>query len=144
MDRSARIEKIATDARRYTVDPVTQCWVWCGAKLRSGHAVVKLCRKLEMAYRLFYIFYVGPIGPGRHIHHQCENPMCVNPAHLQAVTPGDHARLHAKLSFAIAADIRSLSGTGELSQADLAARYGVDQTTISAVLRNRTWRVADS
>jgi predicted DNA-binding protein (UPF0251 family) len=45
----------------------------------------------------------------------------------------------AKLSADAVAEIRLLKGSG-LRQVDIAARYGVDQTTISRVLRGVAWR----
>lgn len=134
-----KIRKIATDATRYIVDPVTGCWNWKGAKLRSGHGVVKVCRKSKMAYRVFFTFFIGTIAIGLQIHHTCENPSCVNPHHLVAVTPGQHARLHAKLSYEKAAEIRRLYAMGK-SQQEIADIFAVDQTTVSCVLTNRTWK----
>jgi hypothetical protein len=134
-----RIREIATDATRYEIDATTGCWNWKGAKLRSGHGVVKVCRKAKMAYRIFFAFFIGTIAVGLQLHHKCQNPTCVNPHHLIAVTPGEHARLHAKLSYSKASEIRRLYGTGK-SQQEIADIFGVDQTTVSAVLTNRTWR----
>jgi hypothetical protein len=134
-----RVRQIATDKTRYTIDQITGCWNWKGAKLRSGHGVVKVCRKSKMAYRIFFAFFVGTIAVGLQLHHNCENPACVNPRHHVAVTPGEHARLHAKLSYAKASEVRHLYSTGK-SQQEIADSFGVDQTTISCVLTNRTWR----
>lgn len=134
-----KIRKIATDATRYIVDPLTGCWNWKGAKLRSGHGVVKVSSKSKMAYRVFFTFFIGTIAVGLQLHHTCENPSCVNPHHLIAVTPGQHARLHAKLSYEKAAEIRRLYATGK-SQQEIADMFGVDQTTVSCVLTNRTWK----
>lgn len=37
----------------------------------------------------------GPIDlSGFHIHHKCENPGCINPYHLVALTPLEHMRAH--------------------------------------------------
>lgn len=63
----------------------------------------------------------------------------MNPKHLLAVTPGEHARLHAKLNFEKAAEIRRLYAVDGLTQKEIADRFGVDQTTVSCVITNRTW-----
>src|SRR5688572_26766007 len=136
-----RIQAIATDKSRYTLDGVSGCWNWNGAKLRSGHGIVKVCRKPVMAYRVFFIFFVGTIAFGLQLHHRCENPSCVNPAHLVALTRGDHARLHAKLNHEKAAEIRRVYNRSGLTQREIAERFGVSQTTISCVLTGRTWAV---
>lgn len=43
------------------------------------------------AHRTSYLFFVGDLVPGQHVHHVCENRRCVNPAHLEQVSPRDHA-----------------------------------------------------
>jgi hypothetical protein len=44
--------------------------------------------------RKIYTRNFGPIPPGYHIHHTCENPACIEPSHLEAVTPRQHREAH--------------------------------------------------
>lgn len=39
------------------------------------------------AHRWSYEFFVGPIPKGLHLDHLCRNTRCVNPQHLEPVTP---------------------------------------------------------
>ena len=43
-------------------------------------------------YRLVYVCLVGPIPAGLHIDHLCGNNWCINPAHMEAVTPSENRR----------------------------------------------------
>lgn len=36
----------------------------------------------------------GELLPGFELHHECEEPLCVNVEHLELVTRRTHARLH--------------------------------------------------
>jgi len=138
-----RIRSIAMDAARYAANHITGCWHWLGARLKSGHGVVRVGRTMQLAHRVFYLWFVGPIAAGLLAHHTCHNPACVNPHHIALVTPREHARIHAelhgKLDYTKAAEIRRLWRETELNQGQIAALFGVDHSTVSLVIRGKTW-----
>ena len=72
----------------YLVDEGTGCWVWQG-HLRSGYGRIKINGKSVSAHRWSYENVGGnpPIAAGLQIDHLCRRRSCVNPAHLEAVTP---------------------------------------------------------
>lgn len=51
------------------------------------------------AHRFMYELLVGPIPDGMELDHLCRNPPCVNPVHLEPVTPQENQRrgLHGVL-----------------------------------------------
>jgi hypothetical protein len=75
------------------VDKTATCWLWHGEVLRNGYGLAYLGRApgrrlvRRLAHRLSYELAVGPIPKGLQIDHLCRVRNCVNPAHLEAVTP---------------------------------------------------------
>ena len=116
---------------------VTPCWVWQGTPGSTGYPRVNVGGRFYAAHRLFYEQHKGPIPDGLHLDHLCRVPMCVNPDHLEAVTPKENLRrgCHIKLSAEDAEAIRR----SDKSQRVLAAEYGVASTTIHNVRSGRTW-----
>src|SRR5687768_11086081 len=137
-----QLGRIATDKARYEVNPSSGCWTWNGATSRSGHGVVRVGTRIWQAHRVFYVFFVGSILSGLVAHHTCHTPSCVNPLHIQIVTREEHNRIHnrAKLDYTKAAEIRRIWRAGEATQARIAEHFGVDASTISLVVNNKTWR----
>lgn len=68
------------------------CWIWHGAKTPIGYGKFSPdCRrsgprKRWLAHRWAYITIRGEIPHGLEPHHKCNNPSCVNPFHLEAIT----------------------------------------------------------
>lgn len=71
------------------------CHIWTGRKIR-GYGVFDFKGGSQLAHRWIYEQKVGPIPEGYHLDHTCQNPPCVNPAHLQPVSPNEHPVLHAR------------------------------------------------
>ena len=71
-----------------------RCWEWTGAADRLGYGKFKLAApdSLIGPHRYSYESLVGSIRDGLHIDHLCRNPRCVNPDHLEPVTPDENTR----------------------------------------------------
>lgn len=65
-----------------------ECWEWTGSTHPYGS--ISVDGKTAYAHRVAYELAVGPIPEGLHIDHLCRNKGCVNPAHLEVVSPGEN------------------------------------------------------
>lgn len=76
------------------VDRTDTCWLWTGPSTTApvSHGGLTYGRFLrwggyKYAHRYAYELLVGPIADGLVIDHLCRVTLCVNPAHLEPVTP---------------------------------------------------------
>lgn len=69
------------------VNPETGCWEWTACKFNTGYGYYWLDGGGTSGHRAAYEAFRGVIPEGLHLDHLCRVRNCVNPAHLEAVTP---------------------------------------------------------
>lgn len=132
------------------------CWEWKGAHIPDGYAWMTWKRRQMGAHRVSWMLNHGPIPPGAHVLHKCDNRGCVRPDHLQLGTHKDNMadmgrkkrgtcgekNYNAKLTADQVRAIRNsyCGGKGRRSNAkEIAALFGVEVGAVHSVVAGRTW-----
>lgn len=141
------------------IDTSGDCWLWTGYAVgrpgKPGYGRVYYGGRLFLAHRLSYALHNGDLPDGALICHTCDNPPCVNPAHLYAGTVQTNARdaversLYvpklgeanpgARLTTAQVQEIRARWGSGE-KQADLGREFDITASHIYRIVHGEAWR----
>lgn len=122
------------------------CWMWIAATDKEGYGQYsrqegeKVVR--HRAQRFIYELYRGKIPAGLYLDHLCKNKGCVNPNHLEAVTPAENIRRakSTKLNILKVKRIRNLYRNSGLLQREIGDLFGVGQWNISRIVNNKRWK----
>lgn len=87
--------RLAKEARFWSRVDVTLgpegCWPWTGSRDSQGYGRVHFHGQ-HPAHRVAYTLARGPIPPGRQVDHLCRRSDCVNPWHLEPVSPSENVQ----------------------------------------------------
>lgn len=132
-----------------------ECWPWTGS-VRKGRGRFHLRGAAVTAPRYAIELKTGsPVPPEKFACHHCDNPICVNPAHLYVgdalsnaqdmVRRGRSNRARgsshpaAKIDEPMALAIREAYSAGGVSMKDLAERFDTTRTTVQKVVTGARW-----
>jgi len=75
------------------IDTTTNCWEYQGGKNNLGYGMIRDGKKMRTAHRVSYEEHNNTVIP-KHLvtMHSCDNPCCVNPAHLSLGTRKDNVQ----------------------------------------------------
>ena len=129
---------------------MSKCIEWPGAKNDKGYGRLFQDGEETKAHRAIFEALHGPIPDGLVVIHTCDNPPCINPAHLMLGTPLENvadciqkgrrryvtrdAHPFAKLRTIDAKTVLGLRAVGK-TIAELASIYGVSKSTMHAFLK---------
>lgn len=132
----------------WKIDQTTGCWNFGGRIDPDGYGVITNGRAPYRAHRAAYESWVSAIPDAHLIRHTCDNPQCINPAHLLTGLPADNSRdarerqrmangerhpMH-KLTDGQVDSMREQYALGGVTQRSLARKYGCSQAQVNNVL----------
>ena len=136
------------------VDKSSDCWKWLAGG-NSGYGSFWLNNKQQRAHRVSWTIHNGPIPDGLCVLHYCDNPPCVNPAHLflgstiennidrdnKGRTARQKGELHGgvKLTEIEVVEIRHRYIVGGITQQELGDKYGVTRPNIGYIVNRKSW-----
>lgn len=141
-------------------EPMSGCWLWLGYACHNGYGRVRFEGKSWLAHRVAWFAHHGPIPEGMHLCHKCDNPGCINPAHMFVGTQADNVRDMIRKgrenrdprpyqrgelnqNSRITADVVRSILLSPLNQRDAAAAFGVAPSWVQRIRKREVWRHVD-
>jgi hypothetical protein len=148
-----------------------ECWLWMAGCSGDGYGAFWFEGRQVSAHRMAFQLRWGVILPTWvQVLHDCDNPICCNPAHLFLGTPLDNMRdkMAKGRHVSVTGDLHGLrqhpdrASRGEcrwnakldseqvkvirekfefgVTQAQIAREYGLDRRQVSKIVRRKVWR----
>lgn len=127
------------------VDASGDCWLWVAGRTPNGYGKFKIAGQSLGAHRVAWRLLVGPIPDGLAIDHLCKVKRCVNPDHLEPVTPRSNVMRSSSWAARQAGQTHCKRGH-PLSGPNL-ARWGKRGHRFCRIChreRTRAWRAANA
>lgn len=130
------------------VDKSSACWNWTGSTHKFGYGEFRRNSILIRSHRFSYELHKGEIPTGFGINHHCDNPKCVNPAHLYAGTQLDNTndavkrdRIGSrKLTKEQVYSIKLRLSNGSSNAYRLSKIFNISQCAVWCIQHNKTWK----
>lgn len=132
-----------------------ECWRWTagGHKVYGSFMLGGRGSRRMLAHRYSYELHHGPIPEGMVVMHSCDNPLCVNPAHLRTGSLKDNAQDmkakgrgryvswpgEANGNAVLNEDMVRVIRASKLPPRRLAAALGISEGSVHDVLKGRRW-----
>lgn len=144
---------VAERLARWSARSPSGCLEWTGFRDAKGYGRITVDNVACKAHRVAWEVANGrPVPPGMHVRHSCDNPPCIDPAHLSVGTPAQNVadmdvrgrraarpgarNPAAKLTREAVRKIRQTSRPVR----ELAAEYKVSTSLIYQVRANTIWK----
>lgn len=135
------------------VNKTGSCWLWTAYTDEDGYGGFKIDKKTYRATRIAYWMFYQKDPGDLDVLHECNNPPCVNPAHLFLGTPLENTRHcvlegrrpkhgslngQAKSTGETITKIRSLKG--EFSYSELGRMFNYSTAHINDIMNYKKWK----
>ena len=154
VSRPGRLEKFWSCVDKRSPN---ECWNWQACRDTKGYGVFLYNGKNWAAHRLACVAVGRTIPEGMGVLHSCDNPSCVNPAHLWFGTQADNVKdrvqkgrkgpsnaVHGEKHYGsklTEEDVRFIRNNWPSStDSELATLFGVSRQVIWHVASRRTWK----